>query len=307
MPKRVYTHNETFKATIEFANFSAQALDAVVAHWELSTVERGVIAQGDLPAVNLPLGAGTAAGALQIDLSSLNQATVATLRVSAPAVGATNSWKIWVVPPSPALEATGVVVTRSWADAQTALAQGKRVLFIPVKSAIRQRQETAFLACFWSPVYFPNQAGTMGLLINPQHPALADFPTAEHTDWQWWSLLTPSPGAVVLDQVNYPVKPIVQVVDAFSRNQKLALIFEAQVGPGHLLVCAADLAGQGLKDPMRRQMRASLVRYLSTANPTSLPHLTAKELNLLFQDVPLAADSSTTEWAKDLEPPPAKN
>ncbi len=57
-------------------------------------------------------------------------------------------------------------------------------LYTPAKAAIRQRQDTAFLPCFWSPVYFTNQAGTMGLLIDNKRPALADFPTADHTDLQ---------------------------------------------------------------------------------------------------------------------------
>ena len=48
--------------------------------------------------------------------------------------------------------------------------------------------EGKFVPVFWSPVHFPNQAGTMGVLCNPTHPALADFPTDMHTDWQWWDL-----------------------------------------------------------------------------------------------------------------------
>ena len=146
----------------------------------------------------------------------------------------------------------------------------------------------------------------MGLLIDNKHPALADFPTADHTDWQWWSILTPSPGAVVLDQVDLKSKPIVQVIDAFSRNQKLGLAFEAKVGKGHLVVCAADFSEAALQDPMRRQLRASLVRYLSKTNELPSDEFTLIHLDQLFQEV---SESQTTvhgEWAKDLEPPPPK-
>jgi hypothetical protein len=31
--------------------------------------------------------------------------------------------------------------------------------------------------------------GTMGLLINPNHLALANFPTEIHSNWQWWDFM----------------------------------------------------------------------------------------------------------------------
>jgi hypothetical protein len=145
----------------------------------------------------------------------------------------------------------------------------------------------------------------MGLLIQDQHPALADFPTEDHSDWQWWSILTPSPGAIVLDQVKLG-RPIVQVIDAFSRNQKLGLVFEAKMGPGHLLVCSADFSPKGLENPVRRQLRSSLLNYLGKAEARHLPVLTESDLRTLFRDEPSSEKSKNGEWSKDLEPPPAK-
>ena len=197
-------------------------------------------------------------------------------------------------------------MTTSLAAAKAALAKGGRVLYTPSRESIRQRQDAAVLPCFWSPVYFTNQAGTMGLLIDNKHPALADFPTADHSDWQWWSILTPSPGAVVLDQVPLKSKPIVQVIDAFSRNQKLGLVFEAKVSEGHLVICAADFSDAALKDPMRRQLRSSLVRYLSKTKSQPPDQLTEAQLDQLFQDVSAQENTTRGEWAKDLEPPPPK-
>jgi hypothetical protein len=230
--------------------------------------------------------------------------TEATLTLTAGT--AKNSWRIWIVPPAATIDAKGVLVTPSLREAKAALTKGGRVLYTPAKAAIRQRQDTAFLPCFWSPVYFTNQAGTMGLLIDNKHQALANFPTADHTDWQWWSILTPSPGAVVLDQVDLKSKPIVQVIDAFSRNQKLGLIFEAKVAKGHLLVCAADFSETAIPDPMRRQLRASLVRYLEKTKTPPPDLLTEAQLDQLFQDVSDQERTAHGEWSKDLEPPPPK-
>lgn len=303
MPKRVYTSNETFAAKVEFANFSQQPLAAVSTKWELRSPE-GLIAEGNLPAVDIPLGACHPAGEIQIPLSGVTKPTVATLTLTAGA--AKNSWRLWIVPPAATIDAAGVLVTPSLREAKAALEKGGRVLYTPAKAAIRQRQDTAFLPCFWSPVYFTNQAGTMGLLIDNKHSALADFPTADHSDWQWWSILTPSPGAVVLDQVALKSKPIVQVIDAFSRNQKLGLAFEGKVGAGHLVICAADFSEAALQDPMRRQLRSSLVRYLSKSKTPPSDELTSAQLDQLFQGVSDNEKTIHGEWAKDLEPPPPK-
>ena len=306
MPKRVYTSDETFDATVEFANFSGAPLAGVVTKWELRGPDEETIAQGQLPAVDLGLGACQPAGKISATLSAVVKPLEATLRLAAPAAGAENSWKIWIVPPQAPAEADDVLVTTSLAAAKAALAKGGRVLYTPSRESIRQRQDAAFLPCFWSPVYFTNQAGTMGLLIDNKHPALADFPTADHSDWQWWSILTPSPGAVVLDQVPLKSKPIVQVIDAFSRNQKLGLVFEAKVSEGHLVICAADFSDAALKDPMRRQLRSSLVRYLSATKSQPPDRLTEAQLDQLFQDVSDQESTARGEWAKDLEPPPPK-
>ncbi len=306
VPKRVYTRDEQFSATVEFVNFSEKAIPKVTPRWEITAPGIGIIAQGCLPQLELPLGAGIAAGQINASFGSVTRATEACLSISASEAGARNFWKIWILPSSPAVDARQVLVTTSLSEATRALQSGGKVLYSPTLQSIRQRQDTAFLPAFWSPVYFTNQAGTMGLLIQNEHPALADFPTAEHSDWQWWSILTPSPGAVVLDQVNYQAKPIVQVIDAFSRNQKLGLIFEAKVGAGQLLVCAADIVGKGLEDPMRRQLRASLVHYLEASQGKNLAPLSQGDLERLFREDTSIHDHKAQDWSKDLEPPPVK-
>jgi len=306
MPKRVYRNDETFEAVVEFANFSGQPLAGVVTSWELRDEKENIIAEGKLPAADIGIGPCQPAGKITAPLGAVGTPVGATLRLTTPSAGANNSWNIWIVPAKAAPDAQeGVLVTASFREAKAVLAKGGTVLYTPTKESIRRRQDTAFLPAFWSPVYFTNQAGTMGLLINDKHPALADFPTEDHSDWQWWSLLTPSPGAVVLDESGFSSRPIVQVIDAFSRNQKLGLIFEARAGQGRLLVCAADLTTGKAQDPMRRQMRTSLVRYLSSPAPPGLETISDQALENLFRE----ADNVTTaqqEWSKDLEPPPAK-
>ena len=301
LPKRVYTSDETVSAKLELVNFLEKPISNVSPHWEIKSSDGKLIGEGKLGPINLPLGAAIPLGTLTVSLSSVTEPTEATIRVSAPEACAMNSWKIWVVPAQPFIKSK-VTVTSSLAEAQTGLAKGAPVLFLPTQGSIRQRQDTSFLPAFWSPVYFTNQAGTMGLLIQNKHPALADFPTEAYCNWQWWSLLTPCAGSVVLDQVKN-IQPIVQTIDAFSRNQKLGLIFEAKVGSGHLLVCTANLSGD--TDPMRRQMLASLIRYLSGPTSLNLTKISETELSALFcEDQPQSFNLE--KWSKDLEPVPVK-
>ena len=305
LQKRVYIAGETMTAPVEWVNFSEQPIAGLDASWDLTTSSGRVIAKGALAQVRLALGANQPGGEIQITLPQLDHPTEAVLRIRASSAGANNSWKIWITPPAPAMTADGVVVTRSLARAKAVLREGGRVLYLPLPAALRQHQDTAFLPAFWSPVYFTNQAGTIGLLIRDKHPALAEFPTADHSDWQWWGVLTPAPGAVVLDSVNKALRPIVQVIDSFSRNQKLGLVFEAKVGAGHLIVSAVDLTDTHLADPMRRQLRSSLVRYLAQEPTGDLTRLTESELERLFHNE-TTGDRKDREWVKDMEPPPEK-
>jgi hypothetical protein len=302
LPKRVYTSDETLSAKLEFVNFLEKPISNVSPQWEIKASDGKLIGEGKLGPINLPLGAAIPAGTLTASLSSVTQPTEATIRVNAPDACAMNSWKIWIVPAQPKVDSPKVLATSSLTEAQSLLAKGGTVLFLPTQGSISQRQDTSFLPAFWSPVYFTNQAGTMGLLIQNKHPALADFPTEEYCNWQWWSLLTPCAGSVVLDQVKN-IQPIVQTIDAFSRNQKLGLIFEVKVGKGRLLVCSANLTEDS--DPMRRQMRTSLIRYLSGSTPSNLTKISEIELSALFREDQLQT-SGSQKWSKDLEPVPVK-
>ena len=121
-----------------------------------------------------------------------------------------------------------------------------------------------FLPVFWSPVWFPNQKpNTMGLLCDPQHPLLAQFPTELHSNWQWYELMQRS-RLFILDDTPADYRPLVQVIDNFARNHKLGVVFEGRVGRGQLLVCGFDLPHM-TKDPAARQLLASLYAYAGSA------------------------------------------
>lgn len=123
--------------------------------------------------------------------------------------------------------------------------------------------EGKFVPVFWSPVHFPAQAGTMGLLLNPAHPAFADFPTENHTDWQWWRLTTHSK-TLCIDSIWRDVTPLVECVDNFANNRRLTNLFETRCLNGKLVVCSMDLLREQNNSPEVKQLLYSIVEYMKS-------------------------------------------
>jgi hypothetical protein len=104
--------------------------------------------------------------------------------------------------------------------------------------------------------------GTQGFICDPKHPALADFPTEFHSNWQWWQIVKPS-RPIILDETPADYRPIIHVIDNFERNHKLGLLFETKVGKGKLLVCASALHVRR-DQPEVSQLMYSLLRYVAS-------------------------------------------
>ena len=209
-----------------------------------------------------------------------------TIRLSIGGTRVANEWEIWVYPPEVNVEPPkGLLVSKVWNDeVKSSLAKGGRVLlFANANSA--ESLPGRFLPVFWSPVWFPTQKpNSMGILCDPKNPALADFPTDFHSNWQWCELLDHS-RSIILDDTPAEFRPIVHVIDNFARNHKLGVIFEARVGPGRLLVCGIDLPGLIEKQPAARQMLASLQRYAGSEAFHPAAELPSETLDKLFAPV----------------------
>ena len=155
-----------------------------------------------------------------------------------------------------------IVVTDRLATAEKALQEGKKVLFNPPYESLKGL-EGKFVPVFWSPVHFPKQAGTMGLLLDPAHPAFARFPTDGHTDWQWWRLTTQSK-TLCIDSLYTEVTPLVECVDNFANNRRLTNLFETNCLNGKLIVCSMDLLREQAENPEKKQLLYSLVEYMKS-------------------------------------------
>lgn len=267
-PKAVYTNNETFTASIEIANFTDRELKDQSISWSMKDEFGKEIGKGTITSPVLSIGLNKLPETISSPLTNTD-VTRMTLSLSLDNTPYKNEWSIWVYPARLNPDKGDIVVTRNLAEAQQALATGKKVLYNPdyKKTA---GLEGKFVPVFWSPVHFPKQAGSMGILCDASHPAFTHFPTGNYTDWQWWSLLKQSK-TIVTDSLP-AVTPLIEVVDNFVNNRRLSNLFEAKVGEGKLIVCSMDLLADWEKRPEARQLYYSLLEYMKSDafNPSSL-------------------------------------
>jgi hypothetical protein len=108
--------------------------------------------------------------------------------------------------------------------------------------------------------------GTLGLLIDKTHPALAKFPSETYSTPQWYSIVTAS-RSTILDDTD--IRPIVQTIDNFERNHRLGLLYEQALDDlgATLLICTSDLP-RLIKEGHAEaaQLMKSLVAYIGTAD-----------------------------------------
>lgn len=257
--KAVYDSGENFTATLEMANFYQEMANQKI-NWTITGINEQIITRGTIENVNLEIGNNLELGKIDFPIKT-DTAEKWTVRIVLDGTEYQNSWSVWVYPKNVPTSSNKIVVTSSIEKAAVALRQGRKVLLNPKPKSLRGI-EGRFVPVFWSPVHFPNQPSTMGLLMDEKHPALAKFPTSTHTDWQWWDLCIQSK-SVNIDSLN--VAPIVRVIDNFVTNRSLANVFEAQVGKGKLIFSSIDISTNLRSRPVARQLRYSLLEYMESA------------------------------------------
>jgi len=268
MKKRTWTTAETFRADIEIANFGPAPLRDAVAAWSIKDTNGRKIASGEMPSLTVPLGNGIRLGNIEVPLANVASPAKLIVTVSLKDTPFTNHWDIWVYPANLYAEVPENLLIAERLDEQVsaALEAGKKVLLMPPLDSIDSNIPAGFTSIFWNTAWTRRQPPhTLGILCNPKHPALAEFPTEFHSNWQWWDLVTKS-RFMVLDNFSPQLRPIVQVIDDWNTNRKLGLLFEAKLGRGKLLVCSIDLRSNLDARPVARQMLYSLLRYMESDN-----------------------------------------
>jgi hypothetical protein len=277
LPKMIYLNNEKLSVPVEVAQFSGVPLNNVIPVWKIKNASGKILFQGQLPKTNIPLGNAISLGEIKQSLSTVTKASRLVLSVS---IGSyENSWEIFVYPASLPEIDNGILVTQQLDEnAIRVLSKGGKVLLTLKKGSVKAENggdvKIGFSSIFWNTAWTHGQPPTtLGILCNPAHPALKDFPTQYYSNWQWWDAMTHS-NAINLDSVAKGLQPIVRVIDDWVTAKPLGLLFECKVGKGKLLVSGIDLLTDNDKRPEARQLLFSLEEYMgsNSFNPqTSVP------------------------------------
>ncbi|QHC58730.1 sugar-binding domain-containing protein [Rathayibacter sp. VKM Ac-2760] len=288
LPRRTFAVGDEVEAEVRVAHFGPQPLDAEIA-WQLVGDDGSVVSAGALEPQTIAAGGVHSAGRMTAPLDGITTAQRLRLVIAvgdrSPEGGgrvAENDWEIWVYPPigDAELDPGDTLVTRDVEEALSALSSGSTVLLVPEDAP--SPVAFGFSPVFWNTSWTNGQAPhTLGILCDPQHPALAGFPTDPHTNWQWWELLH---GAKALDltALGARARPIVQVIDSWFDARRLGLLLEARVGAGRLLLCTLDVVNGLDERAVARRLRVSLQRHLLRADVEPGFELAPAELRTLL-------------------------
>ena len=268
MDKLIYTTADDLKVDFEIAHFGRAPLEGVVPVMKIVDAQGKVVVSGDLPRTNVPFGTAIPLKGMSANLGAFKAPQKYRLVLGLGGFAdIENDWEFWVYPADVSTRPPAdVLVTRSFSAAEKRLVAGGKVLFMPTYNQLSwDSPPVGRLPIFWNRLMGPGWERFLGLLCDPNHPALAEFVTDGYYDWQWQDVIRPYCRAVNLDRLPGTLKPIVQMIDDWNRNYKLGLVFECRVGDGKLMVCSADLSSDLSERPVARQLRHSLLSYMGSA------------------------------------------
>jgi hypothetical protein len=289
LSKRIFTADESLGAAIEVAHFGAAPLEQGVAEWKLVADDGQAVARGELAPKTIAIGNGIELGRVKIDLRELRSPARYKLVVGLRGTPFENDWDVWVYPPKLETPAPTTITIAEELDepALATLNRGGRVLLLlspqRLKNAAHDPVVLGFSSIFWNTAWTKRQAPTtLGILCDPKHPALAAFPTDAYSNWQWWYVIHRA-GPMLLDDLPAALRPTVQVIDDWFTARKLGLVFEAKLGRGRLVVCSVDLQHDMESDPVRRQLRHSMLRYMASEQFSPPVEVSAEQIRGLVK------------------------
>jgi hypothetical protein len=308
--KFVFTNAETLEAAVEVAHFGKAPIENAKLSWTLKD-ENGVnVAKGNFSPKTLAVTNCIAIGEIKFPLNTITKATKLKLEVTIDGTEFANDWSFWVYPAQlPAIKTNVYYCTSLDDKAQAVLADGGNV-FLNASGKVVKGKEVVqtFLPVFWNTSWFKMRPPhTLGILCDPKHPAFTNFPTDFHSDMQWWEIVNKSQ---VMNLEDFPsgFKPIVQPIDTWFLNRRLALVFEAKVGKGKLIVSSANLSPDLKEAPAAQQLYFSLQQYMMSDQFNPKYEVAFNTVKDIFESPSkIQFDTFTKDSPDELKPKPKSN
>ncbi|MFL1010861.1 sugar-binding domain-containing protein [Flavisericum labens] len=283
LPKYTFSNTENLTAKVEVANFSGGILESPRPKWKLLDDSNTTVQSGYLKSNAIPIGKGNELGTIDLPLGFVKKASKFILKVQ---VGDyKNQWNIWVYPNSLEKTKTSNIHICKTLDekAKLILNKGGKVLLLAAGKVengkdIIQYQTTVFWNTSWFKMRPPH---TTGILIKNEHPVFNDFPTDYYSDLQWWEIANRQQ---IMNLEFFPpdFKPIVQPIDTWFLNRRLAMLFEAKVDGGNLMVCSIDLDKNEV-NLVSKQLYKSILGYMNSDSFKPKKEVDLSVINELFE------------------------
>lgn len=267
IPKFVYHNNEDFNAEIELFHSGKTPLKNAVINWTIKNEKNEVLATNSFGAKTYTNGNGLFVGKLTFSLNKINIASKLNLEVKVDGTVFANDWNFWIYPAKNVEEDSSSIyyTTQLDAKAKEVLNNGGKVFLNAAGKVVKGKEvEMYFQPVFWNTSWFKMRPPHVtGMLIQDKSPAFADFPTSFHSDLQWWDIQN---RAQVMNLEDFPAdfRPLIQPIDTWFMNRRLALLFEAQVGKGKIIVSSANLSSDLKDKPASQQLFFSLKKYMDS-------------------------------------------
>ena len=308
VPSRTFEAGDAIPVAFELSHYGPRDLENATLQWQLVDTAGKVLLDNEVKLARVPTGKLTRF----VDTTLATPAGVAqklTIKASLVGTDIANDWDVWVYPKDLDTDAPeGVNIARTLEEAGPMLDAGERVVLLADPITVDSNVEIGFSPIFWNTSYTSMQAPhTMGVLVDPSHPALSQFPTDFHGNWQWWDPMMSS-ATMEMDHLPPAMKPIVQVVPDWFDPKRLALVAEAKVGKGRLLLCSVDLETDLDNRLTARALRASLMSYAASKAFDPEFEVKLSDLEPMFKTPAALASLRATVEASDFHPQhPAEN
>jgi hypothetical protein len=264
--KFTYTNDEVFAASIEVYHYGKTDLRNAMVTWTVKDEGGKIIQSGRFPSVTISTGGNTEIGKIRLPLAPVKQASKLNLEVKIDNTPFANDWNFWVYPKTLPAPASKIYYTDTLdTKAEEILNKGGTVFLHAAGKVIKGKEVVSwFTPVFWNTSWFKMKPPhTLGISLNPDHPAFHYFPTSYHSDLQWWEIVNK---AQVMHLEDFPqgFRPLVQPIDTWFMNRKLGLVVEAKAGRGKIMISSADLFTDTVHRVAARQLLYSLQQYMAS-------------------------------------------
>ena len=301
-PKFVFQNTDTLNIPIEVYNASeGEIKDADIIY---SIVDKDM--HSDIIAkynATIKYGKNNEIRPISQQLNGIKTPSKLTLKVSVN--GNTNEWDFWVYPAKVEMPKTKDIYITDTLDSKAIkiLTNGGKVL-ITAGEKIRYGNDVkqTYLPVFWNTSWFKMRPPhTTGAYIMNNHPIFKDFTTDSWQNINWWELVNK---AQVMNLQEFPeeYQPIYQPIDTWHVSRKLGMIVEANVLKGKLLMTTFDINNNLNKRIVARQLRKSILEYMSGNEFKPEITLDIKVIRDLFEKEATKVNMFTKDSPDELKP-----